>query len=185
MLANKDSTSSTMLRALAFTSNALDGAIQLDVDCTDDDRAFFQAEKAKIDALFEQVSVAERAVFLHELREKQKHQARVVIGDAVLDRGVRAGKKRVTLEKDLATADKIFGEDISEIVNAEREVEPQLVLQSVDQLAKTDDFPGKGALVADLTGRAQRQAQNFTDRTAAERVETDLDNCRGAIYRAR
>ena len=175
MLANKDSTDSTMSRALAHTSNTLDSAILLDVDRTDEDRAFFQAERQKVDAAFEHVMSAAQAVLLHELRERQKHQARVVIGDAVLDRGVRTGKKRMALEKDVATADLIFGDDVSELVNAEREVEPSLVLQCVDQLAKATDFPGKAALIADLTGRANRQEQTFTDRKAAERVEADLD----------
>ena len=39
MLANKDSTDSTMSRALAHSSNTLDSAILLDVDRTDEDRA--------------------------------------------------------------------------------------------------------------------------------------------------
>jgi len=38
MLATKDSTSSTMLRALALTSNAIDAAVELDVDRTDTER---------------------------------------------------------------------------------------------------------------------------------------------------
>ncbi len=165
-----------MLGALALTSNALDAAIILDVDRTDADRAFFQLEKATIDAVFDKVETAHRSVFLHDLRERQKYQARVVIGDAVLDRGSRRNKKRVTLETNAKTADGIFGEDISEIVDAERHVEPALVLQCVDRLVANAEFDGKNAVVADLTGRANQQKKNFDDREAAERVEANLDN---------
>jgi hypothetical protein len=175
MLASKDSTSPTMLRALAHTSNALDAAITLDIDCTDADRAFFQAQKTTIDGAFDKVDDAHRAAFLHDFRELQKHQARIVVGDAVLDRGVRRGKKRVALESNVETADRIFGEDISEIVDAERHLEPGLVVDCINRLAKDADFTGKIDLVADLTGRANRQAKNFSDREVAVRVEASLD----------
>lgn len=179
MLANKDSTAPTMLRALALSINALDAAINLDMDRTADDKAFFQAEKSILEKNFDDVANAEREVSLHELRERQKHQARIVVGDAVLDRGVRAGKKRVTLETNLENADKLFGADISEIVDAERHVEPKLVLQCIDQLAKTPDFNGKAALIADLTTRVSNQVKNFADRESAERTEADLDSTLG------
>ena len=184
MLAKEDSSDRTMLKALSVTSNALDAAILLDVDRSDDDRAFFQSEKLLVDAAFDQVATAERAVYMHALRETHKIQMRIIIGDAVLDRGYRAGKKRTTLEKGLQVADNVFGDDVSEIVNAEREVEPDLVLTRIDQLVKVDDFPGKTTLVTDLTGRAQRQQKNFADRNAADRVEADLDaTLRSAIAR--
>lgn len=176
MLANRDSTASTMLRALALSTNALDAAMTLDIDRTADDKAFFQAEKAILEKNFDDVANAEREVSLHELRQRQKYQARVVVGDAVLDRGVRAGKKRTTLETNLENADKVFGEDISEIVDADRHVEPQLVVQCIDRLVKAPDFNGKAALIADLTTRANNQAKNFTDRESAERIEADLDS---------
>ena len=175
MLANKDSTSPIMLRALALTSNALDAAFALDVDRTADDQAFFRNEKALVDRAFDDVYAAAQAVQVHDLRESRKHQARVVVGDAVLDRGVRAGKKRVTLEKGLEVADTIFEKDINEIVGAERHVEPQLVLQCVDKLVAAADFRDRDAVVNDLKGRAERQIDNFALRTAAERVEASLD----------
>lgn len=175
MLATKDSTSNTMLRALARTRNALDAASELDVDRSNADRDFFATEKALIDAHFEKVDAAERAVYLHDLREKRKHQARIVVGDAVLDRGVRRGKKRVALETNVETADRVFAEDISELVDAERHLEPGLVLDCVGRLTKDVDFNGKSDLVTDLTGRAQRQADNFQAREAAERIESSLE----------
>lgn len=175
MLATKDSTAQTMLRALSATSNALDAAMTLDVDRNDDDRAFFQAEKTTIDALFDTVEAANRAVTLHDLREEQKAQARIEVGDVILDRGVRRAKKRLTLETNLKTADHVFGEDVAEIVDAERQVEPGLVLQCVGRLQQVADFPGKSDMVADLKGRADRQDANFNGRTATDLTASNLD----------
>lgn len=176
MLASKDSTARTMLRALAHTSNALDAAISLDLDNTPEDRVFFQNEKTLVDAVFDKVEAADRAVSLHELREEQRHQARVEIGDVILDRGVRRGKKRVTLEASSQQADQIFGEDITELVDAERHVEPTLVAKVVDRLTQAPDFAGKAALIADLTSRQKQQAQNFADRTAADVTGAGLES---------
>lgn len=175
MLATKDSTARTMLRALAHTSNALDAAITLDIDRSDDDRTFFQTEKTTIDALFHAVETADRAVSLHELKEEHKAQARIEVGDVVLDRGARRGKKRVTLETNLKTADDIFGEDISEIVDAERHVEPTLVMECVTRLEQAAGFTGKNDLVTDLKTRSGQQAQNFANRTAVNLVSAGLE----------
>ena len=180
MLPGKDSTAWTMLRALAHTSNGLDAAITLDLDRSADDRAFFVAEKATIDAHFTKIETADRALISHELREERRHQARVEVGDVVLDRAVRRGKKRVALDVSPAAADQAFGEDITEIVDAERHTEPTLVLVAVDRLAQGPDFAAKADLIQDLKKRADQQTQNFVDRTAAgvagAALETTLDN---------
>ena len=176
MLANKDATARTMLRALAHTSNALDAAISLDVDRTNEDRTFFQGEKTSVDAAFQKVETADRALVLHELREEQRLQARVEVGDVILDRGVRRAKKRMTLEANAQAADQVFGEDITEIVDAERHMEPTLVAKSVDRLAQAADFAVKAALIADLTTRQTQQAQNFAQRTAADVTGAALDS---------
>jgi hypothetical protein len=49
------------------------------------------------------------------------------------------------------------------------------VVDGINRLAKDTDFTGKIDLVADLTGRANRQAKNFSDREVAVRVEASLD----------
>lgn len=178
MIATRSSTEATMLKALAYTSNAFDAAISLDVDRSDDDRAFFTAEKATIDALFDEIESIHRNVMLHLYRVQQKFQARIELGDSVLDRGIRAGKRRMGLELqhiDADAANRAFHTDISEIVDAERHVEPGLALECVDRFKTVPDFPGKAALAADIQGRAERQAQNFVDRNAASRAEADLD----------
>ena len=77
-------------------------------------------------------------------------------------------------------ADQAFGEDITEIVDAERHLEPTLVHVVVDRLVQGPDFAAKADMVQDLKKRADQQAQNFTDRTAAgvqgAALETTLEN---------
>lgn len=168
-----------MTRALSHSLGALDAAAELDVDRTAEDRAFFTGEHAALKASFHEVAAAEEGLTQHLLLTKQRLQARVLVGDAVLDRGVRAGKARMKLELKPSSmaegADHVFPADISDIVDAERRVEPGLVLQVVGRFAQVPDFPGKAALEADLHGRATRQADNFTARDAGEVSEHALD----------
>jgi hypothetical protein len=180
MLVPRDATSNTMLRALGHSLGALDAAITLDVDRTDEDRAFFSAEKAALQTTFDDVFNADQAFTKHLLLVTEAHQARVELGDAVLDRGVRAGKTRMKLELRNTSmpvgADEVFPSDISEIVDAERRVEPGLVLKVLTRFSAVPEFPGKDALKADLEGRATRQEKNFADRDAAEVTEASLDS---------
>jgi hypothetical protein len=172
MIAPRDSTSETILRALSHTLGALDAASELDVDRSDADRSFFLTEKAALQASFDEVFGLEQSLTRHLLLTSQKLQARVLVGDAVLDRGVRTAKARMKLELKASSvpdgADHVFPSDISDIVDAERRVEPGLVLQVVSRFPQVPDFPGKAALETDLSGRAKRQADNFTGRDAGE-----------------
>lgn len=179
MIASRDSTPETMLRALSHSLGALDAAAELDVDRSAEDRTFFNAEKAVLQPFFDDVFAADQSLTTHLLLTKQVHQARVVVGDAVLDRGVRAAKARMKLELKTSTmpegADHVFPADISDIVDAERRVEPGLVLQVAALFPQVPDFAGKAALEADITGRAKRQVANFTCRDAGEVNEHALD----------
>jgi hypothetical protein len=179
MIAPRDSTSDTMLRALSTSLGALLAASELDVDRTDADRSFLLTEKATLQPLFDDVFAADQSLTKHLLLTTQGLQARVVVGDAVLDRGVRAAKARMKLELKTSTmpdgADHVFPSDISDIVDAERRVEPGLVLQVVARFPQVPDFQGKAALEADLTGRATRQTDNFTGRDAGEVSEHAID----------
>jgi len=183
MIAPQDATTETMVRALAYSIAALGAAAELDVDRTDDDRTFFGQEKDTLQSFFDELSSADQALTKHLLLKGQAHQSRVVIGDAVLDRGVRVAKARMKLELKTIMpdgADHVFPADVSEITDAERRVEPSLVEQVVARFGQVPDFPNKAALKSDLHGRATRQAQNFVDRDAAEVTEAKLD---GAVTR--
>src|SRR5512132_573080 len=179
MIASRESTSETMLRALSHSIGALDAASELDVERSDADRSFFLTEKAALQVSFDETFAADQGLSKHLLLTTQRLQARVLVGDAVLDRGVRAGKARMKLELKASSmpegADHVFPSDISDIVDAERRVEPGLVLQVVARFPQVPDFPGKAALEADLTGRAKRQTDNFTSPDAGEVDEHALD----------
>ena len=161
-----------MLRALSHSLGALEAAAELDVDRTAEDRAFFTAEKATLQTSFDEVFAADLSLTRHLLLTTQRLQARVVLGDAVLDRGVRSAKARMKLELKTSSmaegADHVFPADISDIVDAERRVEPGLVLQVVGRFPQVPEFPGKAVLETDLRGRATRQSENFTSRDAGE-----------------
>ena len=181
MLAQPDSTPQTMVDALSHTIGALDAAIEMDVDRTDQDRAFFAAQKTEIEALFDDLVTKKQSLERHVLLVGGRLQSRIEIGDAVLDRGVRAGKQRSKLELETKDLDHVFPADISDIVDAERRVEPELVKKLVGRLEQVPDFQGKAAIAADLQGRAERQGKAFTDRDAAGRVEDSLE---GLVKRA-
>lgn len=179
MIAPRDATSETILRALSTSLGSLDAAAELDVDRSDEDRSFFLGEKAALQPIFDDVFAADQSLIKHLLLTTQGLQARVVLGDAVLDRGVRAAKARMRLELKTTSmpdgADHVFPSDISDIVDAERRVEPGLVLQVAARFVQVPDFPGKAALKTDLTGRAKRQNDNFTRRDAGEVAEHAID----------
>jgi len=179
MIASRDSTAETMLRALAHTLGALGAAAELDVDRTDEDRQFFTAEHDTLQPLFDGLFKGDRDATEFDLLQARPKQARVVIGDAVLDSGVSRAKARMKVElKGSAMpdgADHVFGKDVSEIINAERVKEPAIVLQAVGKLAQVPDFTGKPVMEADLTARATKQKQNFADRDEATVNGTTLD----------
>jgi len=168
-----------MLRALSHSLGALEAAAELDVDRSAEDHAFFAAEKATLQTSFDEVFASDLSLTRHLLLTTQRLQARVLLGDAVLDRGVRAAKARMKLELKTSSmaegADHVFPADISDIVDAERRVEPGLVLQVIGRFPQVPDFPGKTVLEGDLQGRAGRQSENFTNRDAGEVDEHALD----------
>ncbi|MDC3958747.1 hypothetical protein KEG38_33135 [Polyangium jinanense] len=171
MIAPPDSTASTMLVALSTTIGALNAAVELDVDRTPDDREFFAVEREALKPFFDTLFAAEREATSYSLLVVQAKQARVQLGDTILDRGVSRAKARMKVElKGSAMeegADHVFGTDVSDIIQAERAKEPGLVLQAVGKFAQVPSFPGKAEMEADLKGRATRQQQNFVDRDAA------------------
>lgn len=167
------------LKSLSITIGALTAAIEMDVDRNDADRVFFAEERAALQSHFEKIFEADQAVTKHLYLVKAPRQAAIVLGDHVLDRGVRSGKARMRLELKNSTLpggeDHVFPSDISEITDAERHVEPGLVLKAVGKFDLVPDFTGKATVAADLTGRATRQAEAFKKREESEIVEEKLD----------
>ncbi len=185
MIAGRDATSETMLRSLSYSIGALEAAAELDVDRTPDDTTFFVKERDILHPLFDTLFAADQALSKHLFLTTQPLQSRVILGDAVLDRGVRAAKARMKIELKGTTtpdgADHVFPSDISDITDAERRVEPTLVQQVIARFPQVPDFPGKDAMQKDLDGRATRQTQSFAKRDAGEVAEFSLD---GAVDKA-
>jgi hypothetical protein len=173
------------LKDLATSIGALTAAVDLDVDRSDDDRKFFLAERASLQTAFDDAFNADAAVTKHDLLVKLPLQARTIVGDHVLDRGARGAKAgmRLALKNSAMVGgeDHVFPADITDITDAERRIEPKLVLQVAAKFDQVPDYNGKAAIKLDLEGRANRQAQAFTDRDAGEVTETALD---GVLLRA-
>lgn len=178
MLANEDSTAWTMRRALAYSIAALAAAAKLDVDRTDADRDFFKTERDALQPLYDALTAADAALTHHQLIEGLAKQAGVVLGDAVLDRGVRLGKARMKVELKAAgkadQADHVFGSDVRELVDAPLAQEPNLVLEAVGKFGQVADFAGKAEMATDLTTRATQQKQSLADRDGAALAEGTL-----------
>lgn len=178
MLANNESTAETMLLALSTSISRFAAAAELDIDRSEADRGFFAESVNALEAREEKLTVSDTALTRHQRREGLRLQARVVIGDIVLDRGVRQAKARTKLElKNSAMpegADHLFPADVTELVDAELSKEPALVLGVLERFDQVPDFSGKDALHKDLTGRATRQEQCLSERTAGDRVESRL-----------
>jgi hypothetical protein len=92
MIAPEDSTADTMLKAVSTSIAALDAAATLDVDRSDEDRVFFATERDTLKGQFDVLSKADTDARMHLLLVALVEQARVQIGDAVLDRGYESGQ---------------------------------------------------------------------------------------------
>lgn len=178
-IAGPDTPADTMLDALAYTIAALGVAAEQDIDRTDEDRQFFAAERDGLQGHYDALTQARDALLHHERLVFRRAQAAVVLGDAVLDRGVSKSKARMKVETKEG-ADHVFGKDVSELIEAPRDQEPALVLGAVGRFTQVADFPGKADMAADLTKRATQQQANFANRTAAEVQEESLSGA-GAI----
>lgn len=173
MLAGPDSPRPLMRRALSRTLGALAAAIAADIDRTDDDRAFFTAEKAKIEPLSAELRAVHLAIEDHELGPAEVQQAQVEIGDEVLDRGVRAGNHRTKLglrgQQGLG-ASHVFGDQVDDLVKTPIATEPDAVLDAVEKFDELPDFADKDAIRQDLTVRAEQQQDFLDDRNEGDKA---------------
>lgn len=178
MIANQDSTPDTMKKALTYTIAALVAAAELDGDRSADDRAFFQREHDALTPVFHRVSTTAAAVETHTLTVGMRAQVRVVVGDAVLDRGVRDAKARMKLElKNSAMpggADHVFPSDVRDLTEAEARNEPALVLQVAQRFAQVPEYHQKSEQRQMLEERARKQKENLDARDAADLAEATL-----------
>lgn len=167
MLAGPGSTLATMAQAISTTVNALDAASELDRDRSEEDRLFFTARKALLAPYKPQLVAARRALEDHDLDVAARLQARVEIGDHVLDRGVSDGNTRTKLAlkgKSGLEASHVFGKSVATLTKEKIALEPKKVLDAVDRLTDLPEFSERATIAADLTTRAEQQRGCLDDR---------------------
>ncbi len=177
MLAPPDSTLPTMIAAVATTLNALDAASEIDVDREKDDKKFFAAQRKLLAAYLPKLIAANRAIEDYDLGEGSRLQARVEIGDVVLDRGISVGRKRTALalvSKTGLGVEHAFGRTLATLTKEKIAIEPHKTLQAVDRMDQLPAFPERAAIAKDLTGRANTQQGCLDDRDAGDQKRAKL-----------
>lgn len=179
MLAGPDVTLSTMAKAIARSLRALDAAAELDVDCSDEDRAFLRTRHTHLESLLAPVVSAERALEDYDLGPGMRLQVRVDLGDKVLDRGLESANARTKLElkgKPGLDAAHVFGQRVSDLTHEKIALEPTLVLQAVERFSDVPDFPSRASLCNDLSGRAARQQACLNERVSGNAERNALSS---------
>lgn len=177
MLAGPNVPIRTMRRALSHTAGALSAAIAADLDRSDDDRAFFAAERAKLDPLTTQLKDVYVALDEFDLGPGEIHQVTVEVGDDVLDRGVRDANTRTKLalkSKSGLDATHAFGQRIDLLTGAPIASEPAAVLAAVARMNDLPAFDEKLAIQHDLTARADKQEEFLKARDLGDATRTRL-----------
>lgn len=177
MLAGPSSTLATMAQAVATTVHALDAAAKLDLDRSDLDRLFFAERRALLVPYQAQLVTARRAIEDHDLDVGGRLQARVEIGDLVLDRGVSDGNTRTKLArkgKAGLEAAHVFGARVATLTKEKLALEPEKVLHAASRLDDLPDFPERAAIAADLTQRAHQQQACLDDRSEGDAARARL-----------
>jgi len=179
MLATPDSTPPLMRRALGRSIGALAAAIAADIDRTDEDRAFFQAEKAKLEPIATQLRAVHIALDDFDLGPGEVQQAQVVIGDAILDRGLRDGNTRTKLSlkgKSGLDASHAFGTRIDDLTKTPIADEPGAVFKAITRLDDLPAFDGRDAIKADLIKRAKQQDDFLSERDTGDAQRLQLQS---------
>ncbi len=171
MLAGPDSTLETMITAVATTLHALDAAAEVDVDLTKEDRKFLAAQRKKLGARLPALLAAKRAIEDYDLSDGLRLQARVELGDVVLDRGVSTGRNRAKLglgARDASSVVHVFGPTVATLTKEKVALEPTKVLEAVSRLDDVSTFSERAGIAKDLTSRAKTQQGCLDDRDAGD-----------------
>ncbi|APR77128.1 Hypothetical protein A7982_02475 [Minicystis rosea] len=168
-----------MRRALGRSIGALAAAREADIDRSDVERAFFLAEQQKLEPLALELRDAHVALEAFDRGPGEILQARVEIGDEVLDRGVRTGNARTKVALRGSTgldATHVFGNRVDDLTGAAITLEPGLVLAAVSRFDDVAEFPEKNALKQDLAVRAKQQDTFLKERDAGESERVKLQS---------
>jgi hypothetical protein len=168
-----------MCRAVARTINMLDAAAEADIDRTDAERALFKAQAQKLAPLLSALVANKRAQEDFDLGPGDRNQASVLVGDAVLDRGVRAGNTRTKLglaNKGGLEAVHVFGNRVDDLTGAPLKLQPGLVRDAVVRLDDVAAFDDKVKVQTDLMARIELQEGHLKARDAGYAARTKLES---------
>lgn len=168
MIAKPDSTSETMVRSLSQTIAVLGAASEIDADLTPEDRSALAAEKNLLVPVLDKLLSSRQTLESFLLKQSVRLQARVIIGDAMLDRGVRRAKTRMKLDVGMNDVDFVFGSNLEDIIDAGIRNEPILVRECAARLSQIPDFAGKDELKKEMEQRAESQLKALTERDAGD-----------------
>lgn len=177
MLAGPNASPRLMRSALYTSIIALGVAAEIDIDRTPEDKAFFEAEKTKLQTYATELDTAINALDTYKTFERRRLQKRVEFGDVILDNGTRAGNTRTKLAlkgKPGLGASHAFGKRIEDLLEKPMVLQPSKVLDAVEKLNDVAEFPEKSAIQQDLTLRANQQIQMVDEREDGMAIGTKL-----------
>lgn len=199
MLAGPGTTVGSMRRALAYTIAALGAAAEIDVDLDVDQRKHLAAQAKTLTPISKKLADVERALDDYDLGDGTTMQARVTVGDNVLDRGVRTANLKTKAGLVGTTgldATHVFGRRVSVLTEEKIRDEPTKVLEAVTRMDDLPSFAEKKGVVKDLGARAKLQQSLLVERdkgdarrsklfVAARRAVREaadaLASCKGAL----
>jgi hypothetical protein len=179
MLAGPNTTISLMRKALARTAMALEIAVEIDTARTDEDKKFLENTRQRVLPLLSEATTTENALAVYDDGEGLRFQARVELGDAVLDEGLRSGKakaKALLRGQPGLGAEHVFGDDVSEMTDAPIALEPDLVLTALLKMVDLPKFSGREELVNELMLLANKQKQILQERSVGTTIRTTLSS---------
>lgn len=178
MIPQADAPIANLCDTLSYVRAALTTASTVvDPDRTDADRTFFGEQAAAVDVHLQALEGSETALRTFRRRTALIRQASVVLGDAILDRGVESGaaKTKAALRgKPGLGAEHVFGSRVSDLTRSELRVEPGLVLTAAAHLLDLPDFEGRDKIKADLELRANQQHKLLAERDAGYGEEAKI-----------
>lgn len=177
MIAGPDVSIRVMRKALYRSIASLDAASSIDIDRSKDDRDFFAAEKAKLEPVAEKISAALAAVDAFDINEGIRLQARVELGDQILDNGVRAANARTKLGvkgKSGLDATHVFGQRVNDLIDEPLHIQPSKVLAAAERLDDLPDFSDRNTIKSDLIARADQQETLLSERDAGDAKRSKL-----------
>lgn len=177
MLAGPDTPLPTMLIAVNYSFQAFGVAAEIDTDLGKDQQKLFAALEKRADKLVRPLLVAKRAIEDYDLAKGSRLQARVEVGDAVLDRGIANGRKRTGLALDGKPGlgvTHVFGATLSTLTREKIALEPGKVLDAVGRFADVTAFSERASIAKDLTARAKTQQKCLDDRDDGDKERNKL-----------